>query len=317
MPRSVERDLIPDLIAYRGYRQARWQAVILYGLAGIGKTAIARSLADNERIKDAFRDGIAWLDGSCDPDEEIARLCQALQLERAPGERPVECWRRWAGAAERRLLLIVDDAVSAEGLPPLIAGLGPQVVALITTQQGVEIRGEVERWLPADAVMELGVHGLTPAEGRALIEAVAARPLTDAEWDLVQEIGELVVWHPEALRLAAIEGREVGWQGMLGELRAGRMPWIEIRRLVMRQWTRLHPDQQEWPMALIKDVMPGTRLTTDEAAQLWRVGTAVTNRRLAILQRCGLLSEDNRAEAGPPRWRVQPITSRVLRRDVQ
>ena len=144
------------------------------------------------------------------------------------------------------MLLIIDDAVSAEGLPPLIAGLGPQVVTLITTQQGAEIRAEVERWLPADAVMEVGIHGLAPTEGRELVEAVVGRPLTDAEWELVQEIGELVGWHPEALRLAAIEGREIGWQGILGELRAGRMPWIEIRRLVMRQWARLHADQQAW-----------------------------------------------------------------------
>ena len=86
-------------------------------------------------------------------------------------------------------------------------------MTLITTQQGAEIRGEVERWLPADAVKEVDIHGLAPTEGRELVEAVAARPLTDAEWDLVQEIGELVGWHPEALRLAAIEGREVGWQG--------------------------------------------------------------------------------------------------------
>ena len=150
------------------------------------------------------------------------------------------------------MLLIIDDAISAEGLPPLIAGLGPQVVVLITTQQGAEIRAEVERWLPADAVMEVGIHGLTPTEGRELVEAVVGRPLTDAEWELVQEIGERVGWHPEALRLAAIEGREIGWQGMLDELRAGRMPWIEVRRLVMRQWARLHADEQEWLSALVQ-----------------------------------------------------------------
>ena len=61
--------------------------------------------------------------------------------------------------------------------------------------------------------MEVGVHGLTPTEGRALVEAVAARPLTDVEWGLVQAIGERVGWHPEALRLAAIEGREMVGRG--------------------------------------------------------------------------------------------------------
>ena len=279
--------------------------MILYGLAGIGKTAIARSLADNARIKDAFRDGIAWLDGSCDPDAEIARLCQALQLARAPGERWVESWRRWAGASERRFLLIVDDAVSAEGLLSLIAGMGPQVVALITTQQGAEIRAEVERWLPADAIMEVGIHGLAPTEGRELVEMVVGRPLAAAEWEFVQEIGELVGWHPEALRLAAIESREAGWQGMLEELKAGRMPWIEIQRLVISQWARLHPEKQAWLAGLIES-SPRAPFTTDEAAQIWHIEAPVAGRWLSNLERCGLVVKQGNAEMAISRWRIEP-----------
>lgn len=238
VPRGVESDLITALTMLSGYRRARWRAVILHGLAGIGKTAIAQAVVDNARIQRTFRDGCVWLDGRRNPGEEVTRLCLALSLERAPGERWVACWRRWAGAEERRLLLIVDDVVSAEGLPPFIAGLGPQVVVLIATQQGVEVRAEVERWVPADAVREAGIHGLTPTEGRQLVEAVVGRPLTDVDWGSVQEIGELVGWHPEALRLAAVEGREVGWQGVINALRAGRLPWPNVRRLVMKQWAR-------------------------------------------------------------------------------
>lgn len=312
MPRSVERDLIPDLIAYRGYRQARWQAVILYGLAGGGKTAIARSLADNERIKSVFRDGIAWVDGSCDPEEEITRLCQALQLARAPGERWLQCWRRWVDAAERRFLLIIDDAVSAEGLPSLIAGLGPQAVALISTQQGAEIRAETERWVPANAIMEVGIHGLAPSEGRALVEAVIARPLTDADWDMVQEIGERVGWHPEALRLAAIEGREIGWPGMLDELKAGRMPWEEMRRLVNRQCARLNSGQQEWLLALVRGENRDAGFTIDRSAQVWQTETAIAERRTHILESSGLLTRESNTEAVLRRCQITPMARLAL-----
>ncbi len=287
--------------------------MILYGLAGGGKTAIARSLTDNDRIKDSFRDGIAWLDGSRDPEEEITRLCLALSLERTPGERWIECWRRWFGAAERRLLLIIDDAISAEDLPPLIAGLGPQIVTLITTQQGAEVRPEVERWLPADAILEIGIHALEPSEGHALIEAVLAHPLADPEWELVQEIGEQVGWHPEALRLAAIEGRQIGWAGMLDELKASQMPWPALRRRLLGQIAELEPEPRGWLTLLNGGSEPGAWFAETEIARYWSVETAVAQRRLMLLKRQGLVQE----EGNPPRWRVAPAMHPLVGRNRQ
>jgi hypothetical protein len=310
--RAVERDLVANLTTLRGYRLARWRCVILYGMAGIGKTASARALADDDQVKRAFRDGVAWVDGSRDPEEEVMRLCLGFSLEREPGERWAECWRRWTCAGERRPLLIVDNAISSEGLSPLIAGLGPQVVVMITTQQGAEIRGEVERWLPAETVMEVGVHGLTLAEGRALVEAVAARPLTDAEWGLVQEIGERVGWHPEALRLAAIEGREIGWQGILDELRAGRMPWNDVRRLVMRQWARLQADEQEWLSLLIRGTATTAWFAGDDTARLWQVERPVAERRLWLLEHSGLVIGSRDPRPNTPIWRIEGVAHQVL-----
>ncbi len=315
--REIERDLANSLTALSGYRQACWRAVTLYGMAGIGKTAMARALADHDQIKRAFRDGIAWVDGRRDPAEEVMRLCLGFDLERQPGERWTGCWQRWAGAAERRLLLIVDDAISSEGLSPLIAELGPQVVALITTQQGAEIRGEVERWLPAEAVMEVGMHGLTPAEGRPLVEAVAARSLSDVEWALVQEIGERVGWHPEALRLAAIEGREIGWQGMLGELEAGRMLWDGVRRLVLRQWARLLPDRREWLAALARGAASRDPLAIEEAAQFWQVEPTVAERRLWILEHEGLVESRAAEQTQEKQWNVARVAQLSLGQQTQ
>ena len=311
--RAIERVLATTITSLRGYRQARWRAVILYGLAGIGKTVIARALADDEQATRAFRDGVAWIDGSRDPEEEIMRLCLALRLERTPGEGWDECWRRWASAAERRFLLIIDDALSAERVRPFVAGLGPQVVALITTQKGTEIRAEVERWLQADAVTEISVRGLAPTEGKELVQAVVGRPLIDAEWAPAAEIGELIGWHPEALRLAAIEGREIGWEGMLGELRSGRMAWAEVNRSVTRQWTRLLPDQRDWLAALVRGAAPGASLAIEEVARFWQVEPAVAERRLWILEHDGLVETHHAEQAQRRQWRVAQVAHLSLR----
>ena len=305
--REIERDLAASLAALSGYRQARRRAVILYGMTGIGKTALARALADDDQVKRTFRDGIAWVEGSRDPEEEAMRLCLGFDLERQPGERWVECWRRWASASERRLLLIIDDAISTKGLSPLIAGLGPQAVVMITTQQGAEVRAEVERWLPAAAVMEVGVHGLTPNEGRKLVEAAVARPLTYPEWELIQEIGELVGWHSEALRLAAIEGREIGWAGMPGELRAGRVPWDRVRRLVLREWARLRTDERDGLAALVRGAAPGATLAVEEAARFWQVEPAVAERRLWVLEHYGLVESRVVGHTQGRQWSVARV----------
>ena len=198
-----------------------------------------------------------------------------------------------------------------------MAGLGPQVVVLITTQQGAEIKAEVERWLPTNAILEAGVPGLAPTEGRTLIQGVIGRSLDATELVLTQEIGELVGWHPEALRLAAIEGREIGWQGMLGELQAGRMPWIEIRRLVIKQWARLHPSEQDWLAALIKRETLDTGFTADEVGQCWEVVATIVGRRIWSLECYGLVARETIAGPDSPRWRVGPAAHKVLTEIVQ
>ena len=313
VPRSGEAGLVAALTALVGYRQARWRAVLLVGLAGSGKTALAQALAEDGRVRRVFRDGIVWLDGRCDPHAELDRLCLALGLDRPVGERPVECWRRWAGAAERRLLLIVDDAVSAEGVPPLIAGVGPQVVALITTRQGVEVQAEVERWLPADRILVQPVAGLTPAEGRQWAEAVVGHALNDVEWELAQAVGERVGWHPEALRLAAFEGREAGWAGVLGELEAGRLPWSTLGERLLGQWAGLAADRRGWLSALVAGPAAAW-FAVEDAARLWGVTAAVARRRLWLLRGSGWVEE---ADGDPPAWRVARLARLAWGREEQ
>jgi hypothetical protein len=136
----------------------------------------------------------------------------------------------------------------------------------------------------------------------------------------VQEIGALIGWQPEALRLAAIEGREVGWEGALAELskipewgRAGRLPWAEVKRLVMRQWARLEAEQRGWLAVLAEGSAAGAWLTDAEAARLWEVDVAVARRRLWALRWQGLMDEGPDAA----HWRIAPVVRLALNRDGQ
>jgi hypothetical protein len=146
-----------------------------------------------------------------------------------------------------------------------------------------------------------------------LVEAVRGRPLVEAEWTAVQEIGALIGWQPEALRLAAIEGREVGWEGALGESRGGRLPWAALRRRLLDQQTRLEVEQQGWLAALVAGTVPGDWLTDADTARLWEVETADAKRRLWTLRWQGL------ADEGPDaaHWRIAPVMRLALDRDGQ
>ncbi len=214
--REIELELVGIVTALCGYRQPCWRAVILEGAIGTGKTALARAIAENPRVLRAFRDGLAWVDGAREPEEEVMRLCLGFGLERGPGERWLETWRRWSGAEERRMLLIIDNVRSARRMAWFVAGLGPQVVALVTTRKRLAVLAEVERWLPARTIRQVEVGELTPNEASRLARVVLGRELDDEDEALVQEIGERVRWRAEAIRRAIVVVREVRGQNRIG-----------------------------------------------------------------------------------------------------
>ncbi|WP_416973001.1 BTAD domain-containing putative transcriptional regulator [Streptomyces sp. 4F14] len=216
-PRPATRHQTPALLPYdaphftgRAGELARLDALFetgalggLTGPAGAGKTALAVHWA--HRARERFPDGQLFVDlrghaqqAPVRPAEALARFLLALGTppDRIPGtpEAAADLYRTLA--AGRRMLVVLDNAVDAEQIRPLLPG-GPGCAVLVTSRD--RLAGLAAR----DGAHRVGVDVLTPDESRLLLvrtlgaARVAAEP--DAAADLAHACGHL----PLALRIAA------------------------------------------------------------------------------------------------------------------
>jgi hypothetical protein len=107
-----------------------------HGAGGYGKTTLAKALAHDPDIQDAYFDGILWASLGEKPNARQVVLDQIVVLT---GERPdVATLDAAAGKlaealGDRRILMIVDDAWREQDLKPFLQG-GPNCVRLVTTR---------------------------------------------------------------------------------------------------------------------------------------------------------------------------------------
>jgi TIR domain/NB-ARC domain/APAF-1 helical domain len=129
----------------------------LRGAGGYGKTTLAKALAHDPDIQDAYFDGILWAELGEKPDRLLAILSDLITL--LSGEPPQ---LETIGAAsaklgevlgDRRILMIVDDAWRNRDLRPFLQG-GPNCVRLVTTRIDSVLPGNALRQ-PVDA-MQVG-----------------------------------------------------------------------------------------------------------------------------------------------------------------
>ena len=174
--RQMEQEVADAVVAMDGYRRARWRGIILYGMAGCGKTAIAAALSNCQQVRTIFHEGVLWVDGSRDTTKEMARLCKAMGVQRKCGETWTECWRRWAREPERHILLILDGVDTPAALRPWVSEIGGQVVVLVTTRQAWRVERVLAQWLGSKTILGFGMCGLSPEEGHHLVERWVQAP---------------------------------------------------------------------------------------------------------------------------------------------
>ncbi|WP_170222890.1 tetratricopeptide repeat protein [Nonomuraea turkmeniaca] len=168
----------------------------VHGMAGVGKTALARAVA--VQVKERFTDARVEVDlygftpdtDPADPRDVLAELLGWAGFEAAdiPGslDGRSRLWRGWL--AGRRVLLLLDNVRTVEQVMPLLPQDAPHCLTLITSRSSLDDLDDADR-LPVDL--------LDPPEAVSLLRRRARRPL--AGDGILADVARLCGWLPLAL----------------------------------------------------------------------------------------------------------------------
>ncbi len=156
VPRHGEFDQLLELLVDERREEPVAITAALKGAGGYGKTTLAKALCHDERIQDAFDDGILWITLGENPGDLTGRvedLIVTLGDER-PGftTQDAAVSRLKELLADRDILIVIDDVWNRAHLNPFIQG-GPRCARLITTRNFDTLPASAER-VQVDAMQQ-------------------------------------------------------------------------------------------------------------------------------------------------------------------
>jgi DNA-binding SARP family transcriptional activator len=189
-----------ETIALLSRLSAGRQVVVLRGIAGQGKTALAVHAA--QLAVPSFPDGQMWVElGGCtdprDPQEVLGQLIVWALGHPAPSLPPAGPEREAlyrSLLAGRRVLVVADGATSADQVRPLLPGTAGSCV-LVTTRSRWRLDGAAVQELPA----------MRSADAVELLALTAGRDRIETDLPSAESIAASCGYLPLAIRI-------VGWQ---------------------------------------------------------------------------------------------------------
>jgi WD40 repeat protein len=189
----------------------------LRGAGGYGKTTLAKKLAHDDDIIEAYLDGVLWVELGEAPGNLlsiVSDLVETLTAER-PALESLNAAASKLGEAlgDRRILLVIDDAWREQDLRPFLQS-GKNTTRLITTRRDDILPIEAERQ-PVDAMQATEALSLLE-RGLPVDQAAAQKPALEALATRLGEWAQLLKLVNGFLRDSVVKSRQPLAQAIAG-----------------------------------------------------------------------------------------------------
>jgi tetratricopeptide (TPR) repeat protein len=300
---AVPRQLPSDVFAFTGRTRelaklsalladgCRRSAVVIStvaGTAGVGKTALAVRWA--HQVAEKFPDGQLYVDlrgygpePPVPPEDALAGFLRSLGVDgvQLPQDLDERAARYRTAVADRRMLVVLDNASSADQVRPLLPGT-PQCFVLVTSRDS--LAGLVAR----DGAHRIDLDVLTQDEAVSLLRWLIGSPV-----DGLADLADCCARLPLALRIAAAQGT-TDLRTLTAELRGSPLdtldtgdPRAAIRSVLSWSYRRLSPQSARTFRLL--GLHPGSTFDVYAVAAVGACNTATARAALDELARAHLI----------------------------
>jgi DNA-binding SARP family transcriptional activator len=290
-----------DLMLSRAQRSRATAVVAIVGTAGVGKTSLALRWA--HRVRHLFGDGQLFLDlGGFSPgspmqaEEALSRCLRALGVppSRVPDDLEEAASLYRSELADRRVLIVLDNALDTAQLRPLLPG-GAGCLVIATSRGGLDglaTRHDAQR---------LSLEVLGEAEAAGLLTGIIGAQRVAGQAEALAELAQACACLPLALRIAGADLHNRPHEtvaGYVSRLRSGdRLAILAVRedeQFAVRCAFEL--SYQALPLGLQRlfrlfGLVPGCDVTADSAAAMLRCPPSQAAEMLSGLADAHLVQE--------------------------